>query len=187
MKWGSDQGNRTFKLLTLPIAACMVYVDLNPIRAGIADSPEKSNFTSVQARMSDAKSADKVATPDARDVRTEHGSRAGWLSPIPLEPKRKTVREKQNSRRVSNKGCLPMSLPDYLLLVEWTGRQLHSSKRGYIKSNIPPLLNRLGTSPAFWLDSIRKLEPRTHVQSKNRSLTNTVAGIDLSSLKHAAS
>ena len=169
------------------IAACMVYVDLNPIRAGIADSPEKSNFTSVQARMADVKSADKVATADARDVRTEHGERAGWLSPIPLEPRRKKVREKRTSRRVSNKGCLPMSLSDYLLLVEWTGRQMHSSKRGYIKSDIPPLLDRLGTSPAFWLDSIRKLEPRTHVQSKKQSLVNTVAGPTLSSVKHAAS
>ena len=58
-----------------------------------------------------------------------------------------------------------MSLPDYLLLVEWTGRQLHAGKRGYIKSDIPPLLERLGTSPEFWLDSIKKLEPRYHVQS----------------------
>ena len=58
-----------------------------------------------------------------------------------------------------------MSLPDYLLLVEWTGRQLHAGKRGYIKSEIPPLLERLGTSPEFWLHSIRKLEPRYHVQS----------------------
>ena len=36
----------------------MAYVDLNPIRAGIA------------------------ATPDAQDVRIEHGEKAGWLAPV---------------------------------------------------------------------------------------------------------
>ena len=169
------------------IAACMVYVDLHPVRAGIADSPENSNFTSVQARMSDAKSADEVTTPDARDSRTEHGSNAGWLSPIPLQPQRQKVRTRKSSRRVSNKGSLPMSLSDYLLLVEWTGRQLHAGKRGYIKGEVPPLLDRLGTSPAFWLDSIRKLEPRYHVQSQKRSLTNTMESPTSSSVKQTAS
>ena len=147
------------------IAACMVYVDLNPVRAGIAESLQTSDYTSVQDRMADVESANEVESTDAKDVRIEHGQRAGWLSPIPLEPKRKNVRERKTSRRASNKGSLPMSLPDYLLLVEWTGRQLHAGKRGYIKSEIPPLLERLGTSPEFWLHSIRKLEPRYHVQS----------------------
>ena len=32
---------------------------------------------------------------DVRDERVEHGERAGWLAPIPLEPKRQVVRTKK--------------------------------------------------------------------------------------------
>ena len=147
------------------VAACMAYVDLNPIRAGLAKSAEDSDFTSVKERTLDVESADEVETPDAKDVRVEHGPQAGWLSPIAQEPRRKKVRDKRTSRRVSNKGCLPMTLPEYLQLVDWTGRQLHPGKRGRIPKDVPPVIERLGSSAEIWMHFVRKFSGRRNVQS----------------------
>jgi len=110
------------------IVACMAYVDSNPIRAGIAETPETSDFTSVKERIEDRASAAEVSTSDAQDHRIEHGEKAGWLAPIPLEAKRNKVREKETDRRAGNKGCLPMSLDDYLELLDWTGRQFRTAR-----------------------------------------------------------
>ena len=153
-----------FKAQILPdeaaIAACMVYVDLNPVRAGLAATPEDSCFTSAQERIADLKSAEEVATPDAKDVRIEHGPRAGWLAPVELEPKRKKVREKVLTRRASNRGSVFLSLPDYLRLLDWTGRQLHPGKRGSIAVDAAPILERLEISPEIWLQAVGQFGKR---------------------------
>jgi hypothetical protein len=147
------------------IAACMVYVDLNPVRAGLAATPEKSDFTSAQERIADLKSSDDVSTADAKDVRIEHGSNAGWLAPVELEPKRKKAREKCASRRASNKGCMFMTLAEYLQLLDWTGRQLKPGKRGAIPKNAPPILDRLNLSAELWLHAVEHFGKR---RSANR-------------------
>ena len=136
------------------LLACMQYVDLNPIRAAIATSPERSDFTSAQDRMADLLTAEEVSTPDAQDNRIEHGVRAGWLSPIAEAPKREAVREKVTSRRASNKGCLPMALGDYLQLLDWTGRQIRTDQRGTMPTNLESMFERLGISAELWVDCV---------------------------------
>ncbi|WP_444931875.1 hypothetical protein ACJJIF_08945 [Microbulbifer sp. SSSA002] len=105
------------------LAACLAYVDLNPIRAGIAKTPEESDYTSIQQRIHTAISGQQPK------------------SLLPLVG---------GERQDMPKG-LPFQLDHYLELVDWSGRQLHPKKRGVISENIPPILNRLGISPKHWL------------------------------------
>ena len=162
------------------IAACMVYVDLNPVRAGLATTPEPRDFTSAQDRIADPKSADAVSTADAKDQRIEHGEKAGWLAPIELEPKRTKVRERSPSRRASNRRCVFMSLPEYLQLLDWTGRQVKPGKRGSVPKAAPPILDCLNVSAELWLQVVeqfgkrRSADRRTLAARFNAAFTSTV-------------
>lgn len=52
------------------VLATMVYVDLNPVRAGISDTPERSAHTSVRRRARQAPSAAKVLRPVVSTIRS---------------------------------------------------------------------------------------------------------------------
>ncbi|RHW77713.1 transposase [Colwellia sp. RSH04] len=105
------------------LAACMAYVDLNPVRANIAKTPETSAFTSVKLRVSQAKV----------------GKQPKALLPFVGNP-----------RKAMLKG-LPFELKDYLALIELTGRSMREDKAGHIEQSQPALLHRLNISPENWL------------------------------------
>jgi REP element-mobilizing transposase RayT len=49
------------------LLACCVYVDLNPVRAGIAATPEESDFTAIQQRLQSSAAASPVCqSPQCR-------------------------------------------------------------------------------------------------------------------------
>jgi hypothetical protein len=59
-------------------------------------------------------------------------------------------------RRASLKGFLSMPLTKYLELLDWTGRQLRSGKRGTIPAELSPILERLGLDAVGWCDLVQK-------------------------------
>ncbi len=49
-----------------------------------------------------------------------------------------------------------MSLTKYLELLDWTGRQLRSGKRGAIPSELSPILERLDLDVSGWCELVQK-------------------------------
>lgn len=116
------------------LLSCMAYVDLNPVRAGIAKTPEESDFTCVQKRI------------DA------HRSRSTVVA---------TIEEFTGNQ--SEEIGLPFLLADYLELVDWTGKILRDDKRASIDANLPPILERLGFERRAWKELTTTFETRfTH-------------------------
>jgi REP element-mobilizing transposase RayT len=119
------------------LAACMAYVDLNPIRASIADTPEQSDHTSAQQRIQAAQQTQK-----------NDGQ--------PNQPK--TLFPFVGNPRQPMPVGLPFKLEDYLELLDWTGRCLREDKRGAINSQAPPILARLNINAKNWLYSTQYFE-----------------------------
>ena len=117
------------------ILACSVYVDLNPIRAGLAKTPEESAFTSIFDRLQQR----HERLPESR-------SADGWLSALVGSESRG-----KPSRRISPAAWCDLSLDAYLELVDWTGRQRREDKRGAIPAGLRPILERLQLQEKGWL------------------------------------
>lgn len=113
------------------LLTAMAYVDLNPVRAGTAPTPEASSFTSIAARLHRVRRR-RVAS---------HRPLPHAARPLTLLPFQDTARPDQPS--------IPMTLRDYVQLLDWTGRAIRPGK-GSIDARVPPILVRLNVDPQAW-------------------------------------
>lgn len=109
------------------LLTAMAYVDLNPIRAGIATTPEDSGFTSIYDRI--------------ERLRFPHEAKRSTSGSLPLRP---------FSDEIKGDHSIPFLLRDYLSLVDWSGRAIRAGKRGFIGAEQPPVLKRLGIASESW-------------------------------------
>lgn len=113
------------------LLSCMAYVDLNPVRAGIAESLEDSNFTSIQERLRQI-----AGDLEEADPLVESSLLPFW-----------------EGRSIGpDSGLLPHHLRDYIELVDCTGRVTRPGKRGFLAADSPRIIVRLGLSPENWLE-----------------------------------
>ena len=111
------------------LLSCMTYVDLNPVRAGISETLDESEFTSIQARIRGAASESEVTAE---------------RQPSRLMPFRTGLGCKPKSP------ALPIRLRDYIELVDWTGQMVRSDKKGFILREAPSALSNLNLTKAQW-------------------------------------
>ena len=113
--------------------ACMMYVDLNPIRSGLAKTPEENEFTSAKERIKERQSLKKKTRQPKAD---------SWLCPI--------------------EQVLPVTTDEYLDLLDWTGRQIAYGKKGTIPAHLAPILTRLEINDQRWLNTVNRFGSLFH-------------------------
>jgi hypothetical protein len=117
----------------------MAHVDLNPIRAARAETPETSDHTSTKERI-------KSSVNLSEAIRQAFKEQALFEFTVPLKPPLSldgiVAQEAQT-------GIL-FRLKDYLTLVDWTERAIRDDKRGYIPNQPPAILERFSIEPDIW-------------------------------------
>jgi len=99
----------------------MAYIDLNPIRTNMANTPEDSEHTSIRRRIEST----KARITEQKTFKQFVGSRPDAIG-------------------------LPFNLIENTELVDWTGRILREDKRGHISFDLPHILERLSLEFDAW-------------------------------------
>lgn len=129
------------------LLSCMAYVDLNPVRASMAATPETSEHTSIKERI-------KPTFDLGAAVNEQIGEGVLQRFDVPLRP----LMAFSDQPTVAAGDCLPFAFKDYLELVDATGRLARAGKRGAIASLQPPILQRLGIEGLVWLTQATEFE-----------------------------
>jgi len=122
----------------IALLSCMAYVDLNPIRAGVAANLSQSDFTSIQKRIAQYKSHQKENTNKPSDILISE-------QPNALLPFAGT----------ENTKAIPFRYADYFELVDWSGRHIAPNKSSYIDCDEPKIITTLSINEDDWLIAVK--------------------------------
>jgi len=132
------------------LLTCMMYVDLNPIRAGLSDTLESSEFTSIHERIAEYAKIDKARNQKKQNVISSNQSNSKITNKSLLNFKG------GESSATNHLSGIPFSLLDYFELIDWTGRAIRDDKKGAIPNHISPILNRLGVNETEWVKQVNQ-------------------------------
>jgi REP element-mobilizing transposase RayT len=111
------------------VLACMAYVDLNPVRAGLAADLSGSDFTTIQRRL--------------RRLELEPGNGEAKLDVVAGE-------SSPSGPSISNRA--------YVELVQWTGRKTRPRKPVASTGRVPLALASVRGPPDWWVGCVSRIE-----------------------------
>lgn len=138
------------------LVTCMAYVDLNPVRAGLTDNLDTSDFTSIQERLITHARRVKHRSYRQQRLLTRRSAKHLLVG-------RRTTRQaglKPLSRLQGGAGdSLPISEASYIDLLENTCKALHlvneqPLRAAHLLENRQDLLGEMGIDPRSWLESV---------------------------------
>ncbi len=110
---------------------CMSYVELNPVHAGIADTPEQADYTSYRERQQQFYTLSEVVSEgiqdDAGDTLHNAGIPVKWLMPF-----------KDQVQADQAQDYIHFTYSDYCELVHWLGQSRRDDKAGFISDSQCP-------------------------------------------------
>ncbi|WP_299490987.1 transposase [uncultured Shewanella sp.] len=126
------------------LLACIMFVDLAPIRAQLTQSLENDYFTSINLRLS----AFNQAQAEAEIYDVDHNDLAIVQQPTTLLPL-------DHMTRSGEKVHIPFHLPDYIELIIWTHRGIIQNKIPTNPIPTPRLLTLLSIKKKDWIETCR--------------------------------
>ena len=133
------------------LLACMSYVDLNPVRAGLARGLEDSTWTSIHQRLREVGVGlgEEEGEPEAACAEPAEAQPYPELHSCPrLSPLDGSLEGPANA--------LPMDLFQYVEILQWTGQMVREDKAGRITCPPFKLLRQYGLDPDSWLESVER-------------------------------
>lgn len=136
--WGARFKSQAL-LDKLAILSCMTYVDLNPVRANMANNLIESQFTSIQERLFFYAKAAKENPRNLSGINK---------SSCPIQNQPKTLLPFVRHEDLHG---IFFPLTEYFKLVELTGKIKRPDKRGYIEKKLPDITKSLKITLKQWL------------------------------------
>ena len=130
---------------------CGLYVDLNPIKAGEAPSPETARYTSAYQRIQAQQQCPHAA--DRAD---------GWLAELSLrdgsdqDPNK--VNGSRTGQRASDMGVLSISWENYHQLLQWGVQEVRTGARSTLPKDLELVLDQLQVRSDTWLETVQDYE-----------------------------
>jgi hypothetical protein len=160
------------------VLACMIYIDLNPVRSKVAKSIEDSIFTSGYDRMNahtaqmnlnalqetKYKEEDSLTYHQKKEIKTEKKiiKNSSWLSPLATNLTKKENKPETNllqtTTTLTPQPFLSITVEKYLELLDLTGREYHEKKPGIIADKFAPILEAMGFQHEHWMLRIKKYD-----------------------------